>query len=123
MIEIQKAYVCEYCRKVYQRMHAAEKHELKCKKNPDNIAICHSCKYLDKVDATLYDDTPFGEFTRRVKVLYCSKLDTYVYPRWVQCDVAFDFGDKTNLKAKKECDHFNDSIDLFDIPSGRVIFE
>jgi hypothetical protein len=108
MEEINKTvYKCEYCGKIYQRKHFCINHEKQCIKNLDNFRICNGCRFLSKIETSLYIDTYMGEMERKVNVLFCSKLDCFVFPPKVEHKGnAFDFGDKENIPMKKECEFY-----------------
>jgi len=110
IIETKEVYKCEHCRKLYQIKTACEKHEFKCLKNPDNFRICHGCDHLEVQERAYYYDTFHGEDSRNVKVFYCSKVDTLLYPIRIELgdNGAFDFGDILNKPMKKECKHFEE---------------
>ena len=69
------AYKCKHCGKLYQRAKNCEKHETRCKKNPDNFRACFGCKHLKKVTEDLYYDTYWGEDSQKVEVLKCTRFN------------------------------------------------
>lgn len=77
-------YKCEHCRKVYQRKDAAERHETKCKKNPENNRACFGCKFLEKILVSWSEDycTDVGrmERERTLNVLFCAKKNLILTP-------------------------------------------
>jgi len=95
--EIKEIYKCDFCRKLYQRKHLCEKHELSCKKRPDYLRPCHSCKVLKKVKETIasgYSDMNGHEGERVVEVLYCEKRVCFIHPPSVAAKGnAFDMGE------------------------------
>ena len=98
------AYKCKHCGKLYQRAKNCEKHETRCKKNPDNFRACFGCKHLEKVNKTYLYDTPYGEQGHGVEVLKCKKFEKLVYPPLVEHkNNAFDFGDIDNVPMPKTC--------------------
>lgn len=106
--ETRKVFKCEHCRKMYQIKHHCEKHELVCKKNPENIRACHSCSILRKQKTTVwagYGDVNGDEAERVVEVLFCHKKDCFIYPPSVAIKAnMFDMGDKANEEMPKECE-------------------
>ena len=48
-IEDRPVYKCSYCGKLSLSHGGMTRHELLCKKNPDNWTDCASCEYLDRV--------------------------------------------------------------------------
>lgn len=105
---IKPTYKCDFCSKLYQRKNFAEAHEIKCKKNPDNFRVCHGCDFLEQVEREYYYDTYCGEGSRMVKVFYCSKVETYLYPASVghNIEAPYEFGDIENEPMKNNCDMF-----------------
>lgn len=79
--EIREVYKCDHCKKMYQIKNACISHEPKCKKNPVNYKICHGCDFLEKkeVEVNFQDFNGYDHFLNK-KLLYCNKLNKYVYP-------------------------------------------
>jgi hypothetical protein len=74
-------YRCKHCRKLYQIKRAAEMHEKRCKKNPDNWRACNGCKFAVERLANLEGKTMNGEkFTYDKSLLYCLKKETFIHP-------------------------------------------
>ncbi len=110
MITIDKAYKCEFCRKLYQMKKWAIRHEERCKKNPQNDRPCFTCEHIDKIDKEFYFDTYHGEGCRLVSVLKCGKKDICVYPPSVEFSDKgpYEFGDILNEPMPKKCkDHLS----------------
>lgn len=109
-IETKEIYKCEYCNKMYQRKHSCEKHEVACKKHPDYLRPCHSCKILKKQRETIfagYGDMFGNEVEISVDVLFCAKKDCFIYPPSVAAKGnAFEMGHKENIEMPKECELF-----------------
>ena len=106
-IETKEIYKCEHCRKLYQVKKACEKHEAGCKKRPDYLRPCHSCKVLAKRDEVVYYDTWSGEGERTVSVLFCGKRDCFIHPPSVASKgIAFDMGYKLNVEMPKQCEFY-----------------
>ena len=107
-IETKEIYKCDYCKKIYQRKWLCEQHEEGCKKRPDYLRPCHSCKILKKQRAHIwagYGDWHGVEVERMVEVLFCEKRDCFIYPPSVAAKGnAFDMGDKLNEEMPKQCD-------------------
>jgi len=115
--EIKEIYKCEYCNKLYQKKSACEYHELSCKKRPDYLRPCHSCQILTKVKETIwagYGDQYGNECERIVDVLFCKKLDCFIYPPSVATKGnAFEMA-KLNIEMPKKCEFYiNDGSDSY----------
>lgn len=108
--EIKEIYKCEYCNKLYQRKWLCLKHEKACKLRPDYRRPCHSCDILTKVTETIwagYGDPYGNECERDVDVLFCEKIDCFIYPPSVSAKGnAFDMGMKSNIEMPKTCIHY-----------------
>lgn len=71
MKEIQRAYRCEYCGKLYLLKGACATHEKRCLRNPQNRPLCYDCKHykismLENADEkiTYYEDYGCREVAR-----------------------------------------------------------
>jgi len=108
--ETKKIYKCDHCKKLYQRAWLCEKHELSCKKRPDYLRPCHSCKVLKMVKETImagYGDMNGDEAERIVEVLFCHKRDCFIHPPSVAAKGnAFEMGDKANEEMPKQCEFY-----------------
>jgi hypothetical protein len=108
--ETKEIYKCDHCNKLYQRKLVCQKHELSCKKSPDYLRPCHSCKILKKQRETIwagYGDIYGNELERVVEVLFCEKLDCFIHPPSVAAKGnAFDMGGKENIEMPKECEFY-----------------
>ena len=108
-IEIKKVYKCEYCNKLYQIKRQCLLHEKSCSKNPDNNRACFGCNHLIKKNETIYYDSWNGETKRNVSLLYCNKLDTFLYPPKVEHKGnMFETDLKGNNPMPKTCKHYID---------------
>lgn len=98
-------YKCDYCKRIFQIKNAAEKHEIRCTKNPNNYRICHECNHLVLDKATIYYDTYVGEQSQEIKALYCNEFKHFVYPASVEHKKNYyEFGDVENKPmAGKTC--------------------
>lgn len=78
---IKTVYKCDHCGKNYLRKTAAETHEDRCTKNPENIKPCLSCPRLATKEFIVgYDDMPDGsERKNRQSAMFCTKFETGVY--------------------------------------------
>lgn len=105
--EIKEVYKCEHCNRLYQRKHHCLNHELGCKKRPDYLRPCHNCKLLKKVKATAWDIDEYGdEYGKVVDVLFCEKLDCFIYPPSVAAKGnAFEM-ERLNVEMPKECEFY-----------------
>lgn len=104
IIETKEIYKCEWCRKLYQLKRFAEAHEQMCIKNPENKRACFGCKFLDKKEVMVYDDSPWGETSKKVNLCHCSKKECFVYPPKVEIKGnMIELGDDTNEPMPKEC--------------------
>lgn len=105
--ETREIYKCDHCRKMYQRKNACEYHERFCGKNPSVLRPCHDCQFLSKRNVEIwagYGD-PYGEATRHVDILYCSKKDAFIHtPKVAAKGNAFEIGDKENIEMPTQCD-------------------
>ena len=108
--ETKEIYKCEYCNKLYQIKRYCEYHELACKKRPDYLRPCHSCKILDKINAKALpgvSDWYGSEIERDVNVLFCKARDCFIHPPSVAAKgTAFDMMDKENIEMPKECEFY-----------------
>jgi len=102
-------YICDHCKKWYQRKWLCEKHEKRCSYNPDNQRACFGCVYVEMKNETIgsgISNTLTGEEEEmNVQVLFCSKKQHYIYPPKAEHKGnAFDMGDYENLPMPKECE-------------------
>ena len=109
-IQTKEIYKCDHCNKLYQRAWLCKKHELSCKKRPDYLRPCHSCKVLKKVRTTAwsnYSDMNGDQEERIVEVLFCEKIDCFIHPPSVAAKGnAFEMGDKSNVEMPKNCEFY-----------------
>lgn len=103
--EIREVYKCDYCNKLYQKKHFAENHEKVCVLNPDNKRACDDCVHLTKKDNTVYyDQYDWSDGSRLLSLLYCPKIDSFLYPPKVEHKKNFfDLGDELNQPMPREC--------------------
>lgn len=112
--ETREIYKCDHCKKVYQIKSACEKHELRCKKNPDNLKICHGCNFLEKKEVHVNSMYLYGtDHFEKKQMFYCKKVNTYLFPLSIEVTNSqhlqedIDDGEIPNEPMKKECDHFD----------------
>lgn len=110
-IETREIYKCDHCNKLYQRKWLCEKHESYCKKRPDYLRPCHTCKILRKQKETILagysGDMYRNEAERTVNVLFCEKRDCFIHPPSVAAKGnKFEMGDKTNEEMPRECEFY-----------------
>lgn len=107
IIETKEVYKCEHCRKLYQRKHAAIKHEAMCKKNPYNNRPCFSCPHLEKKKYVDYGPYGLNEYN----LLHCSKKEEYMYPPQVEVkDNFLEIDD--NHPMPRQCDIWDRAIKI-----------
>lgn len=106
-IETKEIYKCEYCNKLYQIKRFAERHEEICFRNPINDRNCLHCRYLDKKDYEEHYDTYRGSDSRILKLFYCDKIKSFLYPPKVEIkgnDI--ELPDEYNEPMKTDCKIF-----------------
>jgi len=106
-VKIQTTYNCDYCNKLYLRKGAAETHEIRCKKNPENLRPCFGCVHLKMVTENLNQGLNYyGVSEREVNILRCTKREHYLHtPLNEHKGNAYDMGGE-NLPMPKSCDDF-----------------
>ena len=105
--ETKEIYKCGHCKKLYQRAGACEKHELACKKRPDYLRPCHSCKVLKMVRTIINSGYGDDDGERTVEVLFCEKRDCFIHPPSVAAKGnKFEMGDKSNEEMPKQCEFY-----------------
>lgn len=72
-------YICEYCRKAYQRKQAWIKHEKYCGKNPKNQHACFGCKNLERCSIEIEGNYGSMISPYEVKGFRCKKTGKYLY--------------------------------------------
>jgi|AntRauTorckE6833_2_1112554.scaffolds.fasta_scaffold00025_103 hypothetical protein len=113
-VETKEIYKCEFCNKLYQISKYCLLHERVCAKNPYNDRPCFKCNHLTKTTETIYYDNFNGEQQRDVDILYCNKLDIFLYPPKVEYKENWlETSSKENNPMPKTCELYNDNI--FDI--------
>ena len=118
--ETREIYKCDYCNKAYQLKRFCAQHEIACKKRPDYLRPCHSCKNLEKVRETILagygGDMNGNEAERVVEVLFCNKIDCFIYPPSVAAKGnAFDMGEKLNVEMPKGCEFYDSNNEMPDL--------
>jgi len=109
--ETKEIYKCDHCNKLYQLKSPCLLHEVRCVKNPDNNRPCFNCIHLTKKIETIYYDNTYTETTREVDLLYCSKVDTFLYPPKVQHKGnMYETETKENNPMPKTCEFYNDDF-------------
>ncbi|MES2382503.1 MAG: hypothetical protein V4538_15760 [Bacteroidota bacterium] len=73
-------YICEHCRKKYQKENFCIQHEFDCTKNPKNFAACQGCDFIKSTKTTVYYDMFDGEHSISCNSFFCDKLQKGVYP-------------------------------------------
>ena len=110
--KVKELYLCEHCRKVYQIKSFCEKHEPTCWKNPDNMSMCHNCKYIEKkeVDVTEFDTEGY-DYQVKKGLLFCNKKEIFIYPFWISNPILSENlpNETDNIVMPTKCDDFNDA--------------
>jgi len=108
-VETKEIYKCEHCRKLYQIKNACIKHEIECRKNPDNFRACFGCIHMDKKDVGIFSDTFQGEIETKRMVLYCKKLESFMYPPKIERSKEWYETDPIeNNPMPRTCEHRDD---------------
>lgn len=76
-------YICEHCKKKYQKENFCINHEENCTKNPNNTAACSGCAFIKYTKKTVYYDMFDGEHERTCNSFFCEKLQKGLYPHKV----------------------------------------
>lgn len=99
-------YKCEFCKKIYQKRKWAEKHELRCKKNPVNDRPCFHCNHLVMKDTEICEDNFNPDAPEELyNLFYCTKKKLFLYPPSVGYkNNAYDLGDDCNEPMPLTCD-------------------
>ena len=112
-------YICEFCRKAYQKEHFAKKHEKLCSKNLANWRPCHSCPHLEKMETEIYlgiDDYFDGEpLNKKVSFLHCFIKDIFLYTPQNEIKGNYKHLDNEgnnfkNYPMPKKCDKFDSNF-------------
>ena len=107
--ETKEVYKCEHCNKLYQLKKWCLLHEKSCSKNPDNDRACFGCRHLTKKSETICCDTRYGEREIKLDLLYCKKLDTFLYPPKVEHKGnMYETESEGNKPMPRTCEVFND---------------
>lgn len=78
-------YKCDHCSKKLVVKSAMESHEKRCFQNPENLRICHGCKYLQEEEIKYHVDAYenygiISEIEKTVTGFRCTKFDILIYP-------------------------------------------
>ncbi len=114
-------YKCDFCGKIYLRKSWCEKHEPKCKKNPDNFQKCMEfCVYLEKKEACFLSETGYDdgngitmiESESKRDVFYCQKKKHYIYPFWCNNPILQEdiIDEIENEPMPKECVFYDNDL-------------
>lgn len=100
-------YKCKYCGKIYVKKIFAEKHHFKCRKNPENIGICHSCTSITKKSFKVFFSSTGGDWEEDRTSFYCIKKNIYIKPRWAS-DLDEYFADELPeiINMPLKCDYY-----------------
>lgn len=85
------------------------KHEKYCGSNPENWRVCSSCDYMDRKPLEYYYDGYDGEHTGTTNGFYCSKLEKYMYPPFIEkrrCFTEYPEQFEEQIPFKRKCEHF-----------------
>jgi len=104
----KQVYYCDHCKKHGLVRSAMERHELICKKNPDNHRPCFQCVHLDKTEALSMHEADDGAIsTWSVTVLCCSEKQQYLHtPVNEAKGNVYNLLNHSNNPMPKECDKF-----------------
>ena len=116
--ETREIYKCGHCSKLYQIKSACIKHEIQCSKNPENYRACFGCVYLEKKEVDVYYDTIDGNSTYKANILFCNKIESFLYPPKVEIkgnmiDESDLSGNIENNPMRKDCDDFKSIVDIY----------
>jgi hypothetical protein len=110
--ETRTIHRCDHCNKVYFVGKACEKHEVICKKNPENKVECYGCKFLELFECEIKIDLQGGGFEiKYANLCFCKKKKVLVIPpnkKEIAHRVTFT-GRNEELKQEwmpKKCDLF-----------------
>lgn len=71
MIELDKAYQCEYCGKIFTTKGGTHTHESHCRRNERNARACYTCKHYDDARVRPYDEDNPKEVDEIADFEYC----------------------------------------------------
>lgn len=63
-IENATIYHCDYCSKVSQSKSGMRVHEISCKKNPNNLTPCASCKHCIRETYYVTEDDKYTHYSK-----------------------------------------------------------
>lgn len=110
--KVKTIYYCDHCNKNYFTKSGCAKHEEVCFHNPTNDRPCFHCEHLTKKQVDYYYEMYDGEHKRTLELMYCEKLDKFVYPPIVEVKRNFfDLGDYYNDPMPKECPDQTQTVD------------
>ena len=99
------AYKCQFCGKLYQLKFQCEKHEVRCKKNPENNRPCFQCANLRKeITNARIISSDASIYIERVELLYCIERDVFLHTPINEIKGnKYNLGENENLPMPKEC--------------------
>lgn len=115
-------FICEFCRKAYQKKHFCTQHEQFCHKNPNNNHACFGCGYLEKTTKQIFERQAYNgdDIYRDITTFHCNKLDKIVYSYAAEkirlpgggCHEDVDNGERMPLECIDFKSEFHDDFDL-----------
>jgi len=64
---------------------------------------------MKKKEVEYFFDSGYGEDSRMVEILHCSKLNSFMYPPKVEHKQNYyELGDELNQPMKRECEFYDD---------------
>ncbi len=100
-------FQCDYCNKKMFRKHSMVKHEQYCGGNSKNWRACSNCEIMERRPIEYYYDTYDGEGSGTSKGFYCNKLETFMYPPFIEGRAVFTKYPEqfeNQIPFKKECE-------------------
>ena len=78
--KIKTVYYCDHCNEKRFVKNAMVRHEIICKKNPNNKRACYGCLFLTKEDFEFEYDSGHegGIITETKKQTFCTKKDVFI---------------------------------------------
>ena len=80
----ERTFRCDFCNKLYLRKKPCANHENGCTSNPINFRACIGCANLSKKEVLLYGENEHGQTSIKVNILFCSKINSFLYPPKVE---------------------------------------
>jgi len=111
--KLRETYKCDHCGKWYLSKHFAVRHELMCKRDPENFRPCFDCEHLTKKETEIWigiDDYHTGEpIYEKKEFLFCSAKSHFIYTPINELKGNFNHYDNEgghleNKPMPKECD-------------------